>query len=283
MRLRNKDKNNFVKVGIFITALTIILMIMVVSIGKENSIFEGKIELKARLNNVSNLKPGSYVELRGIRIGAVKEINIISEEEVEVLLTVLESQLQWIKKDARVSISTAGLVGDKFLEIYSGSKTAAAFNPEEDVLTSESHADIKKIMNKGESIANITERILVRLDQILYNMDEGKKIVDSMNSIHKSTYNIEKITQALLDSNISGAVNNVNMSMARLDKASASIEKIMTRIEVGPGTMHSLVFDDVLHDDLRALLGGAQRNKVIKYFIRESIKNSERKKSQAED
>jgi phospholipid/cholesterol/gamma-HCH transport system substrate-binding protein len=42
--------------------------------------------------------------------------------------------------------------------------------------------------------------------------------------------------------------------------------------------MNSLIYSDDVHEELRALLGGANRNKVIKYFIRESIKNSEQKK-----
>ena len=57
----------------------------------------------------------------------------------------------------------------------------------------------------------------------------------------------------------------------------------MSRIENGPGTMNSMIYDDGLHDDLRSLLGGASRNKIIKYFIRESIKGSERKKSQTKN
>ena len=56
------------------------------------------------------------------------------------------------------------------------------------------------------------------------------------------------------------------------------LDRILGRVENGPGTANSLIYDDVLHDDLKALLGGAQRNKVLKYFIRESIKNSEKKK-----
>jgi hypothetical protein len=35
-----------------------------------------------------------------------------------------------------------------------------------------------------------------------------------------------------------------------------------------------LIYDDALHADLRKLLGGAERNTVIKYFIRESIKKA---------
>jgi phospholipid/cholesterol/gamma-HCH transport system substrate-binding protein len=283
MRLRRKDDKNFVKVGIFISALFTVLMIMIVSIGKENSVFDPKVNLISHVDNVKNLKPGCYVELKGIRVGTVTEINIISEDEVEIISSILESELKWIKQDSKVSVSTAGLVGDKYLEIYSGSKTAAQFNPEKDFLTSENLADMKQIITKGESIATITERILTRFDLILLNMDGGQKIVETLNSLNRASSNIEKISKELAEAHLGQTVQNVNQSMAKLEKASTSMEKIMSRIEKGPGTLNSIIYDNSLHEDLRALLGGASRNKVIKYFIRESIKNSERKKSNTDE
>lgn len=275
MRFRQKDEKNFIKVGVFITLLTLVLTIMILSIGKENSFFESKIDLRARVESVSNLKPGAYVELKGIRVGTVEAIDILSDEEVEITLRILESKLKWIKQDAKISISTAGLVGDKFLEIYNGSKSAPQIDPAKDILVSENLADMKMIMSKGESIATITERILTRLDQIIYNMDDGKKIVDTMNSLQKSSLNLEKITSELRDAQLGATVKKVNSSMS-------SLERILKRIEQGPGSMNSIIYDDGVHEDLRALLGGASRNKVIKYFIRESIKNSERKKPKSD-
>ena len=279
MRSRKKDQKNLVRVGMFVAGLTAVLAIMVISIGKENSIFAKKVDIRARLKNVSNLKTGSSVELKGIRVGTVEEISILSEEEVEIRFTILEDKLKWIKKDSKVSITSAGLVGDKFLEVQNGTKDAPILDPENDFLYSESGADIKQILMKGESIATVTERILLRIDQILYNMDDGKKIIQTVDSVNKAALNLEQITKELKDAHVGGMVKNVNSSMSRLNNASGSMERVLTRIESGPGSLHSLIYNDGIHDDLRALLGGAQRNSVIKYFIRESIKKSEKKRT----
>lgn len=268
MRTRLKDKKNFIKVGMFISGLTLILMIMVVSIGKENSIFDSKVEVKALVSNVSNLKRGSYVELKGIRIGSVNSIQIVSEDEVEISMEVLEKELQWIKQDSRVAISTAGLVGDKFVEIFKGSKNSPIFDPEKDTLRSDDFTDIKKILNKGDNIATTTEKILNKLDLILENLGDGKIIVDTVHSLNNSAKNLEKITTDVNKANMGKMITSVNSTMASLDN-------ILKRVEKGPGTLNSLVYNDDVHEDLRTLLGGAQRNKVIKYFIRESIKKAD--------
>jgi phospholipid/cholesterol/gamma-HCH transport system substrate-binding protein len=270
MRTRKKDQTNLIKVGVFISLLTFVAMIMIASIGKENSFFASKVILRARVANVSNLKPGSYVEFKGIRIGAVSRIQIVSQEEVEITMQVLRDEIKWIKQDSRVTVSNAGLVGDKFLEIHNGSSESPPLNPETDVLIQGAQTDFGMILNKGESIAGVTDRILHKIDRILTNMEDGKKLVETMNALHKVSFNLEVMTTEFRQAKLGETAKSVNSSMAKM-------EQIMTRIEKGPGTMNSLIYDDGLHDDLRALLGGAQRNKVIKYFIRESIKKSEKR------
>lgn len=278
MRARKKDKENILKVGAFFTALTIVLMVMIISIGKENSMFNPKVDIRARVPNVSNLKEGSYVELKGIRIGTVTGIKIVSEDEVEILMNVLESELKWIKKDSRVSISTAGLVGDKYVEVYKGTKEAGKFDPEKNILTSEAAVGFSEIINKGDSIAKITERILVKLDSVMTKIDDGQMLVSTITNLNRAASNMEAVTAELKQARMSQMVSNVNSSMVNMSRATSSLERVITRVEKGPGTLNSLIYDDSVHDDLRVLLGGAQRNKVIKYFIRESIKNSEDRK-----
>ncbi len=279
MRLRKNDQKNLLKVGVFLSLLTVVVMVMIMSIGKENSIFDRKIDIRARVANVSALKVGSYVELKGIRIGSVTDISIRSEDEVQITMTILEKQLKWIKQDSKVSISTAGLVGDKFVEIYGGHKETNDFRPRKDILHAEAATDLKKFISKGDTIATITERILAKVDTILLNLEDGKKIVDAVTAISLAAQNLEKMTADMNKANMGQMVKNVNHSMEKLSKSSASLERILDRVEHGPGTANSMIYDEGLHEDLRALLGGAERNKVIKYYIRESIKNSEKKKN----
>lgn len=283
MRVRKKDKSNLIRVGAFTAGLMAVLMIMIAGIGKETDLFANMIDIKARVPNVSALKTGSYVELKGIRIGTITDIKIASEDEVEVTLTILEKEMKWIKKDSHISISTAGLVGDKYVEIYKGTKGQDKFDPEKDVLMSENQVNFKQIMDKGDTIAGVTERILQKLDSILIQMGDGREIVQTMKSLNKTSVNLEAISTELREARLGQIVKNMNMSMMSMNKSIDSFERILTRVEKGPGTLNSLIYDDGVHEDLRVLLGGAQRNKVIKYFIRESIEKSEQGRNSGAD
>ena len=68
---------------------------------------------------------------------------------------------------------------------------------------------------------------------------------------------------------------NLTQSIANFKQSSENMSKLTKQIEEGPGTLHALIYDQSLHEDLRTLVGGANRNKVLKYFIRESIKKGE--------
>ena len=60
----------------------------------------------------------------------------------------------------------------------------------------------------------------------------------------------------------------------RLKSTVQGFDKLMTRINKGPGSLHSFIYDPTIHEDLKLLLGGAQRSRVLKYFIRETIKEN---------
>ena len=114
----------------------------------------------------------------------------------------------------------------------------------------------------------------------MHSFDIASK-VDHQEVINAVNQALKEISQRydLKDANLDLLIKNINSGMSNLSESSTSLTKILKRIDKGPGTLNSLIYDDSVHDDLRALLGGAQRNKAINYFIRESIKNSEQRRT----
>jgi len=259
--MRAKDKSNLLKVGIFITGLIVVLMIMVVAIGKESSVFDQKVIVRARVKNAENLKPGAVADLRGLRIGNVQDILIIGQEEVEITMLVTEKNLQWIRKDSKVEISNVGLVGDKYIQIKGGSSTSPAFDPAKDVLEYEASYDLKAIAAKGGNIADKTESLITKLDLLLAAI-EPEKLGKAMHGISQTAENMGKATGPMA------------VTMQKMESMATRMDDIMEHVQKGPGTAHAMIYDDALYEDLRKLLGGAERNTVIKYFIRESIKKA---------
>lgn len=64
--------------------------------------------------------------------------------------------------------------------------------------------------------------------------------------------------------------------LANLTKASADIATIIEEVKEGNGTLGALIADPTVYEDVKTLLGGAQRNKIIKAYVRDTIRKNER-------
>ena len=114
------------RVGVLVVLALVILGIGVFLIGSKSSLFSPTYLLKADFQNVEGLDKGAEVRLGGVDQGEVKEIDLPLQPDgsMIVVMKMRSSTHDLIKKDSRASISTEGLLGDKFVEVSFGSAKA---------------------------------------------------------------------------------------------------------------------------------------------------------------
>jgi phospholipid/cholesterol/gamma-HCH transport system substrate-binding protein len=81
--------------------------------------------LYARFATVSGLRVGNLIEIGGIEVGRVERLNIDQENQMSVVELKIRKDIK-VYDDASASIRTAGLIGDKFVEIELGSGSSEA-------------------------------------------------------------------------------------------------------------------------------------------------------------
>ena len=260
------DKKNYLISGIFISALSIVVMVTIFMLNKENPLFSRKIYIKTQVKSAQNLKDGAAIHLKGIKVGSVQDIQFKDLDTLQIILGINEKYHEWIKKDSYVSFKTQGVLGDKFLEIEGGSNESKVIE-DGDILVTQEGSQIDHIITKSEDLMVAAGSILTKFDRILSKVEETRleKILTNLEAL---TGNTNKVMMSLNDKNFGQSMNNLKTS-------TDSMVKMTKRIEEGPGTLHALIYDQALHEDLRTLLGGANRSKVLKFFIRESIKKNE--------
>jgi phospholipid/cholesterol/gamma-HCH transport system substrate-binding protein len=64
--------------------------------------------------------------------------------------------------------------------------------------------------------------------------------------------------------------------LANLTDASADIRDVVAAVKRGEGTVGALLVDPTLYEDVKILLGRAQRNKILKDYVRETMRRNER-------
>src|SRR6202008_1581529 len=117
----------------------------VLSIGNLHSTFQKKMTITTIFGDVNGLQAGNNIWFSGVKIGTVKKIEFYGKSQVKVIMNIEIAEKQYIRKDAKVKISTDGLIGNKILVIYGG--TSAVREVEEgDQLENEPQLSTETIM-----------------------------------------------------------------------------------------------------------------------------------------
>ena len=265
--MRIQERNRLLRVGIFVSITMAFLMVFVILLGEEKTLFNSKVYLRAHFKNAENLKNGATVQLKGLKVGFIKNIQFIDVETLEIIMSINRSHAKWIKQDSYAEIKTAGMVGDKFIEILGGTHEAL---PAEDnsLLKTESGFNVKSFVDKGDNILHHTSELIERLNRMTGKIETEIEQYQTIKTLNETMMVLNKTLQDIERANLAKTLNN-------LEKATSKITEIAERVSQGPGTLHSLIYDDSAFEDLKVLLGGAQRNNVLKYFVRQAIKKSE--------
>lgn len=133
-------------VGIFVVAGLLCVAYMTVKLGKVSLIGDEYYSLHARFASVSGLRVGNLIEIGGIEIGRVERLNIDQENQMSVVELKIRKDIK-VYDDASASIRTAGLIGDKFVEIEAGS-SGELLKPGGIISETTSPMDLDKLIGK---------------------------------------------------------------------------------------------------------------------------------------
>lgn len=275
MSLRPNDKKNIFISGIFVSIILTIISLSIFMLNNENPFMSSKISVFAEVKNAQNLKTGAAVQLRGIKVGNVQEIAFKDLETLSIKIGILEEYSKWIRKDSYIAFKTQGVLGDRFLEILGGSESSPSI-ANNDILKVDELSTIDQFINKGEDFMKLSTNILKKLDLLLGEDGQGRisKILYNMENL---TSNSNKLVTSINQKNLDKLISEMALASGNFKQSTEALNNITKQIQDGPGTMHSLIYDPSLHEDLRSLLGGANRSKVLKYLIKETVKKGEQK------
>lgn len=115
------NTNRAACVGVFVLIGLLCVAYMTIKLGRMEFFSEEGFELKARFTNVSGLRVGADIEMAGVPVGKIAAINLQrTETETVAMVTLRFDQDLQLPDDTIASVRTAGLIGDKFIEVAPG-------------------------------------------------------------------------------------------------------------------------------------------------------------------
>ncbi|EKD41598.1 MAG: hypothetical protein ACD_73C00632G0001 [uncultured bacterium] len=254
-----------IQVGAFVAIGLALTMMVIFLLGSEKKLFERQYTLIAHFEDISGLRLGAPVQLAGINVGTVNQISFdddLSAKKVKLRLLISHPFKDRIRSDSEATIVTQGLLGDKMILISVGSNKTG-INPLEDgdELKTKNPTGFTQMMEEGHNLLGKADHGVDHVNDILKELKEGRGL------IHELIYSPRG--KELL--------GNAGDLTHNLENASARIDNILTKIDEGQGTLGALVNDASVFNDIKTLLGKANRNKLIKAVVRETLKTRDEK------
>lgn len=258
------------KTGIFVIAGVIMIFISILLIGGDKALLTSYIKITSDFTQVQGLSNGSVVSLSGVTVGNIERIEFIPETgKLRITLLIDQKYQNQISSDSQVEIRTQGALGDKYLyiipgqarseKIKDGSSLQAFETPDLFGIISARGSETEKIFDIINEIYKMTKAINHegQLQHILKNFSTASQ------SINTASQDLQKITQELQTGKVS---ENTTAAIQTLNK-------LMTKIDQGHGTLGLLINDRSLHDQLKKITGDSEQKDHIRNSMKSSIRN----------
>jgi phospholipid/cholesterol/gamma-HCH transport system substrate-binding protein len=114
-----KRINTEVVVGLFVVIGFVCFAWMSVRLGEISFFKKPSYQVSAKFGSVSGLKPNSRVEMSGVQVGKVVDIHLEPESYEAVVQLKIDKEIV-LQEDVIASIRTAGIIGDRYVNITPG-------------------------------------------------------------------------------------------------------------------------------------------------------------------
>jgi len=230
------------RVGLVILIAVAVLAAGIFLIGDKNNLFSTKNQYYVDFNSASGLKPGSPIELNGVDVGTIKAVELPQnpwKRQIRVRLEIdsryanrirgplepgqrVEGQLGSVAR-----IKTLGLLGDKFIEVNSGSPGYPVI-PSGGEIPAAQPTNVDALIASGEDVMDNVVEITHSLNRVLGRMERGEGILGQLTSDTPEGRRLQK----------------------SLVGASESLERIALKVENGQGPIPRLLNDRAMADQL---------------------------------
>jgi phospholipid/cholesterol/gamma-HCH transport system substrate-binding protein len=228
--MSTESNKRSVIVGIFVLLGVAILLAGIFVLGGQQKRFTRSINISTVFKDVAGLKVGNNVWFSGVKIGTVKRISFVGNAQVEVDMTVEESAKPYIRKDAKATISSDGLIGNK-IDLLIGGTTSHPEIEEDDRLRSQealsSDQVLETLQENNRNLLNVTNDFKA----LVGNIRRGKGTVGAV------------LTDSLVANNFKKAMQNLEKASASTAQITNSVSRFAAKLNTKGSLANELVTD----------------------------------------
>src|SRR3989338_3964131 len=204
--------------------MLVILAWATIRVSDKTSVGGRGYDISFLVQSATGLKKKAPVEIAGVDVGVVKDIEIVESRAAKIAIT-LNSEVK-LPKDSAAILRTRGFLGETYVELVPGRE--ALFLQE-----GESLSDAKRTGDVNEVVADFSE-----ISEDIKEFARAIKEVTIRNTdnIDKIAANMAELTKEIRDL--------VEQSRENVERSMEHIASVARKIDQGEGTVGKLVNDD---------------------------------------
>jgi phospholipid/cholesterol/gamma-HCH transport system substrate-binding protein len=133
-------------VGVFVLLGIICVGYLTIRLGEIEVLGDKYYLLNARFKSVSGLKVGAQVEIAGVQVGQVDSIALDPKDLMAMVRLKIKDAIV-LSDDVIASVKTAGLLGDKYVQLSPGGSDKI-LKPGDTIIETEPPLDIEGLISK---------------------------------------------------------------------------------------------------------------------------------------
>lgn len=279
--MNEQDRGLELKVGIFVAVGLAILAALVVQFGRLGEGFKSYYSLTVHFPDASGLLKSSDVLMGGAKVGQVAGAPrlVTVGRGVDVPLKIFD--FVKIPVGSSITVGSSGLLGDRFVAIFPPTAKPTAYLAKGARVEGAREKGIDDITKEGGALIKDLRGTVAKIDTAVSRLDEQALSKENMEHLTQTFDNLSKATERLSESSkkIDGVIEKADGTMASAketaDKAQLAVgdarktiesaQRVLREAISGDGLLATLLTNEEVANDLRALISNLRRHGVLFY------------------
>lgn len=233
--------------------------------------FSSRVTVLTYFDDAEGLRGGQPVALQGVSIGNVQSVRVTPDPKhadapVEVIMRITKRFAPLVRRDAKATIMTQGVLGEAFVDLDNHGATGPPI-VEGSVLPSTNAPGLQDVVRSSQSTLQNLDILVKRMDRIVANAEQGKgtvgELLNDPTLVNKANSFLDQL-QALLN-----GVNNGKGTIGKLisDEEMASkftdavdkLDRIVTETQSGKNNVGKFLNDESLYKNLHQTVATANQ------------------------
>lgn len=219
-------------VGIFLVGALGGSMFFGVGIAIKKNWFEDKNYYYTHAKNADNIREGASVQISGMNIGKIEDIDLLADGKIKVMFSVLKKYQASIKEDAKVQFIRPFIIGEKIINITKGESinmikngSMLVVNETTDVMDLMTGDKMKEMIGKTETILTLVEQVLIVGKDIATQVGDKKKLQKTMDNVAYASDAVRKVLPLMVSKSPEMA-QNVTTIVSNLSALTSSLKEM---------------------------------------------------------